>query len=94
MLIGLTLTAIVVLALGFVALPVGLAMWSAYHAPVPLQCPYARCDVTVRIGRAGLAEALGIRSLRRIDECAIRQDRWFCRDACLATLPEVSASRS
>lgn len=37
MLIGLTLAAIVVLAIGFVALPVGLAMWSAYRAPVPLR---------------------------------------------------------
>lgn len=93
MLIGLTLAAIVALAILFVALPVGHAMWSAYRTPVPLRCPWARCDVTVRVGRAGLAEALGIPGLRRVDECALRQDRWFCRDACLATLPDLSASR-
>ena len=49
-------------------------------------------DVTVS-DFAGLAEALGIPGLRRVDECALRQDRWFCRDACLATLPDLSASR-
>jgi hypothetical protein len=91
MLIGLTLAAIVALAILFVALPVGHAMWSAYRAPVPVRCPYARCDVTVRVGRAGVAEALGMTGLRRIDECVLRQDRWLCRDSCLASLPDLAS---
>lgn len=90
--IGLTLAAIVALAVGFVALPVGLAMRSAYRGPTRIRCPYTRRDVDVRVGRAGLAEALGVPGLRRIDECGIRQNRWFCRDACLATLPGPAAS--
>lgn len=91
--IGLTLAAIVALAVGFVAVPVGLAMRSVYRSPTPVRCPYTRREVAVRVGRAGLAEALGIPGLRRIDECAIRQDRFFCRDGCLATLEDASASR-
>ena len=91
--IGLTLAAIVALAVGFVALPVGLAMRSAYRGPKPVRCPYTRREINVRVGHAGLAEALGLPRLRRIDECAIRQDRWLCRDACLATLEEAAAAR-
>lgn len=92
--IALTLAAIVVLAVGFVALSVGLAARSALRGPIPVRCPYTRREITVRVGRAGLAEALGIPGLRRIDDCAIRQDRFFCRDACLASLEEVSAPRA
>lgn len=93
-LIGLTLAAIVALAVGLVAVPAGLAMRSACRGPMRIRCPYTRRDVAVRVGRAGLAEAVGIPGLRRIDECTIRQHRWFCRDACLAGLQVPSASRA
>lgn len=77
-----------------VAAVVGLAMRSAYRDPVLVRCPYGRVDVQVRVGRTGLAEALGLPGLRCVDECALRQDRWFCRDACLATLGALPAPRA
>ena len=91
--IWLTLVGIVALAV-VVALAVGLAVRGAYRNPVWAWCPYARRKVAVRVGRAGLAEALGLSALRRVDECALRQDRWLCRDACLTSLQEPSRVRA
>ena len=64
--VWLLLAAIVVLAVLYVALPVGLAMRAHFARPRAIRCPMERVDAAVEVRGAGLAEALGWRSLRTV----------------------------
>jgi hypothetical protein len=75
------LLAMVVLAVLYVMVPVGLAMASSYRRPKLLRCPLTKADAAVVVGRSGLAEALGARSLRRIASCSLWPQRG-CVQAC------------
>jgi hypothetical protein len=79
------LVLVVLLAVVYVAVPVGRAMASRYRHPALVRCPRHRHDVTIEVGRAGLAEALGMRALRRVARCPLRDGA--CREECLR-LPE------
>jgi hypothetical protein len=79
------LLAIVLLALVFVALPVGLAAaWRSWGVKV-VRCPLRGQDASIEVTHAGLAEATGIRALRRVASCTLR--RGPCGEECLR-LPE------
>ena len=71
----------------YVVLPVGLAMWACYRRQKLVDCPVGYRPATIRVGRAGLAEATGIRALRRIRRCSLWPSRQDCARRCLA-LPE------
>jgi hypothetical protein len=75
---------IVLIAVVCVALPVGLAMSARYRRWKIVDCPAAYRPTAILIGRAGLAEALGIRSLRRILGCSRWPERCGCNRRCLA----------
>lgn len=77
---------IVLLAL-LVTLPVGIAMAARYRTPKVVRCPRLGWDAPIRVARAGLAEVLGRRSLRRVASCPFRDEA--CREECLE-LPEAA----
>jgi len=56
-------------------------MASYHRRPKRLRCPLTDVDATVSIGGSGLAEALGMRSLRRVTSCS-RWPRQGCVQAC------------
>jgi hypothetical protein len=76
---------LVVLLAVLVALPVGLAAAARYRHLKVVRCPRLGWDAPIKIARAGLAEALGRRSLRRVASCPLRDEA--CREECLA-LPD------
>ena len=81
------LIGLVVIAVGFVALPVGLSMSAQYRRWKIVGCPHAYRPAAVLVGWAGLAEALGIRALRRVRGCSLWPERYGCDRRCL-DLPE------
>lgn len=81
------LAGLVVIAVAFVALPVGLSMWAQYRRWKVVACPNLYRPAAVLVGRAGLAEALGIRGVRRVRDCSLWPDRRGCDRRCL-NLPE------
>ena len=76
------LIGLVVIAVGFVALPVGLSMSARYRRWKIVVCPHAYRPAAILVGRAGLAEALGIRSLRRVRGCSLWPGRYGCDRGC------------
>jgi hypothetical protein len=83
----LILVGLVVIAVVFVALPVGLSMSTGYRRWKIVPCPATYRPAAILVGRAGLAEALGIRALRRIRACSLWPERYGCARRCLE-LPE------
>ena len=81
------LIGLVVIAVGFVALPVGLSMSARYRRWKIVGCPQTYRPAAILVGRAGLAEALGIRALRRVRGCSLWPERYGCDRGCLH-LPE------
>ena len=77
------LAGVVLIAALYVALPVGLAMWACYRRQKLVDCPVGYRPATIRVGRAGLAEATGIRALRRIGYCSLWPTRRDCARRCL-----------
>jgi len=75
---------IVIIAIVYVAVPVGLSMYHRYRRWKIVTCPAVYRPAAILIGRAGLAEALGIRSLRRIRGCSRWPERYGCDRRCLA----------
>lgn len=67
----------------YVALPVGLAMSARYRRQKLVDCPVGSRPATILVGRAGLAEATGIRALRRIRRCSLWPERRECARRCL-----------
>ena len=84
------LVGIAVIAVVFVALPVGRSMAAQYRRWKIVRCPWAYRPAAIRVGRAGLAEALGIRALRRVQGCSLWPDRRGCDRRCL-DLPDDEA---
>lgn len=74
---------IVVIAVAFVALPVGCSMSAQYRRWKIARCPTAYRPAAILVGRAGLAEALGIRALRRVRDCSLWPERCGCDRRCL-----------
>lgn len=85
----LILPLIAVIAVVYVLLPVGLAMRARYRRPKLVRCPLLPCEATIAVRGAALAEALGVRSLRRVRACSLWPRHRGCAEACLA-LPEVA----
>jgi hypothetical protein len=81
------LVGLVLIAVVFVALPVGLAMSAHYRRWKIVGCPMTYRPAAILVGRAGLAEALGIRALRRVRGCSLWPERCGCDRRCL-DLPE------
>ncbi|HEV8440016.1 MAG TPA: hypothetical protein VGT40_18150 [Methylomirabilota bacterium] len=83
----LIMPALVVLAVIYVLLPVGAAMSTRYRRAKLVRCPLTGRKTALRVERAGVAEALGRRSLRRVSYCSLWPERRNCSQACLE-LPE------
>ena len=77
------LIGLVVIAVGFVALPVGLSMSARYRRWKIVGCARTYRPAAILVGRAGLAEALGIRALRRVRSCSLWPERYGCDRRCL-----------
>jgi hypothetical protein len=74
---------VVVIAVVYVAVPVGLTMYRRHRGWKIVSCPAVYRPTAILVGRAGLAEALGIRSLRRIRGCSLWPERYGCDRRCL-----------
>jgi hypothetical protein len=83
----LVLLAIALVAPLYVLIPVGFAMAAQYRRQKLVRCPLAGVDAAVMVGRAGLAEALGLRGLRRIETCSLWPRQPGCGQDCRC-LPE------
>ena len=81
------LVGVVLIAVVCVALPVGLSMSARYRRWKIVGCPTAYRPAAILVGRAGLAEALGLRVLRRVRACSLWPERCGCDRGCLR-LPE------
>ena len=80
----LIIVGVVLIAALYVALPVGLAMSARYRRQKLVDCPVGYRPATILVGRAGLAEATGIRALRRVRRCSLWPARGDCARRCLA----------
>lgn len=78
----LIVAAIALLALLFVVIPVAVTAHLAFRRQKLVRCPVIGLGASVLIARAGLAEALGVRSLRRVGECTYWPRRRGCAQAC------------
>lgn len=80
--VWLVLIAIGVIAVVYIIFPVGLAARGYFRSRKFVRCPVVGLDAGVIIGRAGLAEALGRRSLRRVSDCTFWPWRKGCAQRC------------
>ena len=80
--VWLVFAAIAVMAVLFVVIPVWLAARGYFRTAKLVSCPMVGAGASVVIGRAGLAEALGRRSLRRILACSFWPRRNCCAQEC------------
>jgi hypothetical protein len=78
---------IIVIAVAFVVLPAGCSMSAQYRRWKIVACPRSYRPAAILVGRAGLAEALGVRALRRVRACSLWPERCGCDRGCL-DLPE------
>ena len=78
----LILTEIAALALLFVVIPVALAARGYFRRYKLVRCPVVGLGAGVVVVRAGLAEALGCRSLRRISDCTHWPRHGGCAQRC------------
>jgi hypothetical protein len=78
----LVLAIIAALALVYVAIPVGLAARAYFRRHRLVRCPLIGLGAGVLVGRAGVAEALGRRSLRRITDCTYWPRHRNCAQRC------------
>jgi hypothetical protein len=78
----LVFAAITVMAVLYVVVPVWLAARGYFRSAKLVSCPVVGAGASVVIGRAGLAEALGRRSLRRIVTCSFWPRRNCCAQGC------------
>ena len=79
----LVLGSIVALAIVYVMVPVGLAVFSHYRHPKRLRCPQSGEGATVVMDprRAGLAAAAGGRWLK-LRRCSLLANRFGCGEWC------------
>ena len=78
----LVLAAVALVAMVYIIVPVWLAARGYFHSRKFVRCPVVGLNAGVIIGRAGLAEALGRRSLRRIADCTFWPGRKGCAQRC------------
>jgi hypothetical protein len=78
----LVLAVIAFLTLVYVAIPVALAARGYFRRHKLVRCPVLGLGAGVLFGRAGLAEALGCRSLRRISDCTYWRRHRDCAQRC------------
>ncbi len=78
----LTLGAIATLAVLYVIVPLGLAARRPFQRYKLVRCPAVGLGAGVLITRAGLAESLGCRSLRRVVDCTFWPHRKGCGQRC------------
>ena len=78
----LVLAMIAFLALIYAAIPVGLAARGYFRRRRLVRCPVIGLGAGVLVGRAGVAEALGRRSLRRISDCTYWPRHRHCAQRC------------
>lgn len=78
----LVLAGVALMALVYIIIPVWLAARGHFRSHKLVRCPVIGLNAGVIIGRAGLAEALGRRSLRRITECTFWPRRKGCAQGC------------
>jgi hypothetical protein len=81
------LAALVLIAVVFVVLRVGFTVSAGYRRWKIVGCPRAYRPAVILVGRAGLAEALGLRTRRRVDDCSLWPAGSGCDRRCL-DLPE------
>lgn len=77
------LPAIVLLALLYVVFPVATAMAVDFRRDRRVPCPVTGGDAAIHVARTGLAEALGIRSLRQVNACSLWPEHGGCPRTCL-----------
>jgi hypothetical protein len=70
------------LALIYVAIPLGLAARGYFRRHRLVRCPVIGLGAGVLVARAGVAEALGRRSLRRISDCTYWSRHRRCAQRC------------
>ena len=78
----LVLAAVALVAVVYIITPVWLAARARFRSHKLVRCPVVGLGAGVIIGRAGLAEALGRRSLRRITDCTFWPRRKGCAQGC------------
>jgi hypothetical protein len=78
----LILGAVAFVAVVYIIVPVGFAARGHFRSHKLVRCPVVGVDAGVIIGRAGVAEALGRRSLRRISDCTFWGRRKGCAQRC------------
>jgi hypothetical protein len=76
------LAAIGLLAVVYVMIPLGLAARGQFRRHRLVRCPIVGLAAGVRITRAGWAEALGCRSLRRVSDCTFWPHHQGCAQRC------------
>lgn len=79
----LVLAGIALLAVCYVMIPLGVAAHGHFRRHKLVRCPVLGLGAGVLIQRAGVAEALGCRSLRRIADCTFWPRHKACAQRCL-----------
>lgn len=87
---GIVLLALVLVALVYVAAPVGAATLAHYRRPWRLKCPRAGTEAQIMVNAlwAALTEVLG-RGTPSIERCSLWPAQRGCREECLALPPEA-----
>jgi hypothetical protein len=78
----LVLIAIAAMTLVYIMIPVALAARGYFRRHKLVRCPIVGLGAGVVVSRAGIAEALGRRSLRRISDCTFWPRRKGCAQRC------------
>ncbi len=78
----LVLPVLVLIALVYVLLPVGVAAATRYRLPSPTRCPVTGQAAQVTFAHAGFAEVLGVRALRKVTSCSLWPARRHCAQRC------------
>ncbi|HSF04670.1 MAG TPA: hypothetical protein VLG10_02670 [Methylomirabilota bacterium] len=79
----LVVTSIALLAVCYVMIPAGVAARRHFRRQKLVRCPLIGLGAGVLIRRAGLAEAIGCRSLRRVADCTLWPRHKGCAQRCL-----------
>ena len=84
------LPVLALLAVLFVMVPVGLAVWARYAGRKLTRCPVSKREAIIEVDatRAGLAAAFGRRAVR-LTACSLLPERWACARGCLGEETEA-----
>ena len=78
----LVLGALALMTLIYIMIPVGLAARGYFRRHKLVRCPVVGLGAGILVDRAGIAEASGCRSLRRISDCTFWPRRNRCAQRC------------